>query len=211
MTREATGVILAETWSRAAALASRFSGYTEAREDGAVARNGDGIGGSEETEYAHEHHGKAEDVEHVDAKEIGPRRVANGEGVLLNAEEQAEAENFCAAENGLLRDSAAVSSLFAEAFGDKGEGKSREKNEERRGKSAEKLRPYEDRRFARFRAKPGVVAMRLEHEDASEAAHPIDVSETFHRVQPDLRAEWNKWRGSLLPWRPQSGRRIQSM
>src|SRR5439155_17467775 len=44
------------------------------------------------------------------------------------------------------------------------------------------MRPNEDRRFASFGAKPGIVAMGLEHEDAGEAAHPVDVGETFHGV-----------------------------
>src|SRR5256885_139127 len=44
------------------------------------------------------------------------------------------------------------------------------------------MRPDEDRRFACFGAEPGIVAMGLEHEDAGEAAHPVDVGQTFHGV-----------------------------
>ena len=90
-------------------------------------------------EDTHQHHGEAEDVENVHAKEIGPRCLADGEGVFLDAKEQAERENFRAAENGLFGDGAAVSSLFTKTLGDKREGNSCEKNKERRGKCPQEV------------------------------------------------------------------------
>jgi hypothetical protein len=40
------------------------------------------------------------------------------------------------------------------------------------------------RRLAGFRAEPGVVAVRLKHEDARQTSHPIDVGETLHGAEP---------------------------
>ena len=129
----------------------------------------------EVAEHAHENHREAENVEYIDAEKIRPGRVAEAEGKFLNAEEKAEAEHFRAAKNGLFGDGGAVDSLFTKALGDEREGNSSEKDEQRSGKGAEKVRPDKDRRFACFGAEPRIVAMRLEHEYAGEATHPVDV------------------------------------
>ena len=165
----------------------------------------------EPAEDAHEDHGKPEDVEDVHAEEIGPGRPRIAEREFLDAEEEREAEDFGTAADGLLGDGVAGDSLFAEALGDESEGDAGEKNEKRRGERAAELRPGEERRTARLGAEPGVVAVRLEHHDAGETAHPIDVGKTFHdRAMGDPPGRTD-WRGPRFSWRPQSGRRIQSM
>jgi len=154
----------------------------EAGNDGVSARGGDGFAGREEAQDAHEHHGKAEDVQNIDAEEVSPGSIAERKRVFLNAKEKTEAENFRAAKNGLLSDDPAVNSLLSETLGDESKRNPRKKNEEWRWKCAAELRPAEKWRFTSFRAKPGVIAMRLEHEHASEAAHPVDIGETFHEA-----------------------------
>jgi hypothetical protein len=57
------------------------------------------------------------------------------------------------------------------------EGDAGKKKEQRRGKGSTQLRKHEERGFARAGGEPGVVAMGLEHEDAGETAHPVDVGE----------------------------------
>jgi len=120
-------------------------GGDESREDRTDTGDGKRCTGREITEDAHEHHGNAEDVEDVDAEQVGPGRVTYCQREFLNAEEKAEADNFRAAKDGLFGDGAAVDSLLAQTVGDECEGNSSEKDEKRRGKSSEKLRPDENK------------------------------------------------------------------
>src|SRR5262249_54186980 len=128
-------------------------------------------------------HREAEDVEDIDTKEICPGGIAEGETVFLNSKKQAEPKDFRAAKNSLFGSGAVVSFLLAQSLGNKRERNACKKNEKRGRKCAAKLRPDEHGRLARFWAEPRVVAVRLEHEDAGEAAHPVDVGETFHFVE----------------------------
>src|SRR5581483_9571093 len=159
------------------------AGSEERGEDGTRAGRGGVVRVDEPAEDAHEDHGKAEDVEDVHAEEIGPGRPRIAEREFLDAEEEREAEDFGTAADGLLGDGVAGDSLFAEALGDESEGDAGEKDEKRRGERAAELRPGEERRMAGLGAEPGIITVRLEHHDAGEAAHPIDIGETLHNVE----------------------------
>src|ERR1700680_830334 len=82
----------------------------KAGEDSTVSRGCDGSRnggsvcgaaiGSEQAKDAHQHHGEAKDVQDIDAEEISPRGPAVAERVFLDAEKEAEGENFCATADG---------------------------------------------------------------------------------------------------------------
>ncbi len=74
--------------------------------------------------------------------------------------------------------------FFAEALCDQREGYARKKQEERRGKRSTELRPDKECGVSCFRTEPRVVAMRLKHQDAGQATHPVDVGEALHRSRP---------------------------
>ena len=115
---------------------------------------------------------------HVDAEEIGPRRDGKSESEFLDAEQQSEAVDFGAAKDCGSRDFGASGSLLAEFFGDERERDAGEKDEKWSGKRAAELRIGVESGFAILGREPGVVAMRLEHEQARKAAHPVDVGES---------------------------------
>jgi hypothetical protein len=50
---------------------------------------------------------------------------------------------------------------------------------ERRGQRSTELRPFDEGAFARGATEPRIVAMRLEHQEAGETAHPIDIGEAL--------------------------------
>jgi len=148
--------------------------------DAAGAGGGDFGSGGEPAEHRHKNHGETENVEDVDAKEVGPGSATVAEEEFLDAEEEAEGEDFGAAKGRLFQDGVAGNALFAEAFGGEGHGEAGEENKERSGECPAELRPMEERGVAEVGAEPGVVAVGLEHEEAGEAAHPVDVRETVH-------------------------------
>src|SRR5277367_1243365 len=86
--------------------------------------------------------------------------------------------------DGCFCDFAGCTAFFAQSFCDQREGYARKKEEERRGERATELRPDKERGVSCFRAEPRVVAVRLKHQDAGQAAHPIDVGETLHSAVP---------------------------
>ena len=77
----------------------------------------------------------------------------------------------------MLNDGVAGNSLFAETIGDERHRDAGEEDEEGRGESAAELRPVVERGVVEVGTEPGVVAMGLEHEEAGQAAHPVDVDE----------------------------------
>ena len=105
---------------------SHESGDKKAGEDSPIARSGDGLrkcggvcriaSGGEPAEDAHQHDRETEHIEDVDAQEIGPGRPPVAERVFLDAKEEAESEDFCAAENGCFRDFGGSGAFFSEAF-----------------------------------------------------------------------------------------------
>ena len=71
--------------------------------------------------------------------------------------------------------------LLPQLVGYQGKGNSRQKEKQRRRQSPAQLRPHEERGLAGFGTQPGIVAVRLKHQHASQAAHPVNVSETMGR------------------------------
>src|SRR5208337_4398804 len=138
-------------------------GGKERGEDAAAARERRRGGGGEPAEHSHQHYGEAEDIEHVNAEEIGPGGRPTGEEKFLDAEEDTVAKDFGAAEDGLAGNGVAGDSLLAESAGDEGNGNARKKNKKRSGKGAAELRQSEERGVALIRAEPGVVAVGLKH------------------------------------------------
>src|ERR1700677_4057347 len=61
---------------------------------------------------------------------------------------------------------------------DQRERSSGEKEKERRGQRPKKLGSFQKAGVAGIAAEPGIITVRLEHEDAGEAAHPVDPGET---------------------------------
>ena len=151
--------------------------HGERTEDATGAGGGDFFGGGEPAEQSHEGHGEAKDVEDVDAEEIGPGNPFIAESVFLEAEEEAESKDFYTAETGLFRDGIGGNSLLAEAFVDECHRDPCEEDEEWSGKSAAELRPVIEGGVAEVGSEPGIVAVGLEHEEAGEAAEPVDVGE----------------------------------
>ena len=178
-------------------------GGKERGEDAAAARERRRGGGGKPAEHAHQHYGKAEDIEHVNAQEIGPRGRPTGEEKFLDAEEDAVAKNVGAAKDGLAGNGVAGDSLLAESAGDEGNGNARKKNKKRRGKSAAKLRQSEERGVALIGAEPGVVAVGLKHEEAGEAAHPVDVGEARRMLAASGRFVVMVWSQELSVFRYQ--------
>jgi len=102
----------------------------------------------------HHDHRQTDDVENVDAEKIGPRRPAPGDEIFLQAEEQAEADDFSAAA-GHATGNLAGRGVFPNQFaGYQSEGNSGEKKEERRGQRPEALRVFKDDGVARIAAEP---------------------------------------------------------
>ncbi len=152
--------------------------------DGPFARNslsgfgsGRHMGNAGVTDRAHQHHRKADDVEHVHAQQVGPRHPSPAQQKFLHAKQQAQPENLRAAADGGARNLACGDSFAAQAAGDQREGNSREKQEQRCRERSAELRPFKPGGVARVVAEPRIVAMRLKHEDARKAAHPINVAE----------------------------------
>src|SRR5271157_4052144 len=141
-------------------------GGDEGGKDGAAPRERRRGGCSEPAEHAHQDHGEAEDVEHVNAEKIGPRGRPTGEEKFLDAEEDAVAKDFGAAEGGLAGNGVTGDSLLAESAGDEGNGNTGKKNKQRRGECAAELRQLEERGAALIGAEPGVVAVGLKHQEA---------------------------------------------
>src|SRR5205807_5423129 len=109
----------------------------DATNESAPSRNGHRSVARRPTENAHEHHRQPEDVQDIHAQQIAPGRPGITEGKFLCAKKQAHAENFRAAENGLLCDGVTFDTLLAQALRDQGKRDPRKKNEERRGNRSE--------------------------------------------------------------------------
>ena len=105
----------------------------------------------------------------------------------MQAEEESEAEDFSAAADHGAGDFGGAQVLANELVGDQGEGNSGEKKKEGRGQRAEELRSFEEARVAGIATQPGVVTVRLEHQDAGQAAHPVDPGETGRRGRVHMR------------------------
>ena len=93
-------------------------------------------------------------------------------------EQKSKSQNFRAAPDGCSRDLIRRYAFLPELVGHQGERNSCQKKKQRRGKSSAQLRPHEKRSLPRLRIQPGIVAMRLKHQDAGQAAHPVNVGET---------------------------------
>ena len=87
---------------------------------------------------------------------------------------QSEGKDLSAAARHRARDLAGRLVLANEFRGDQRERNSRQKKKERRGQRAEALRPVQERGVARVAAQPCIVTVRLKHQDAGQAAHPVD-------------------------------------
>jgi len=94
----------------------------------------------------------------------------------LQAEGESEGQDFCAAEEHGASDFGGGALLTDQLVGDQGEGDSGEKEEEWSREGSEELRGFEEGGVAGIASEPGVVTVGLEHEDAGEAAHPVDPS-----------------------------------
>ncbi len=142
--------------------------------------------GCEPAKNAHQHDGNAEDVENVDAQKIRPGNPFVTEGVFLNAEQQPEPENFRAAKNGLPGDLSRGNSLLPELFGDQRNGYAGEENEKRSRQSPAELGEFVQLRIVEFGSEPRIVAVGLEHEKASQTAHPVNVRKAFQGLRSSL-------------------------
>ncbi len=67
--------------------------------------------------------------------------------------------------------------LLQEFVRDQGKRDSRQKQKQRRRKRSAQLRIHEEAALARRSAEPRVIAMGLEHQQAGQSAHPVDIGE----------------------------------
>src|SRR5450755_851688 len=117
----------------------------------------------EAADQSHQDHRQADDVQDVDAEEVGPRGPSPGDDIFLEAEEESEGKDFGAAEGHGAGEGGGRQVLANEFVGDQGEGNSCKKKEERSGERAEELGSFEERAVAGVAAEPSVVAVGLEH------------------------------------------------
>ena len=131
--------------------------------------------------HAHQHHGDANRIQDVHAQQIAPRGPSPGDDVFLQAEQKTQSQNFRAAPDGRACDRVRRQALLAQFVGHQGKGNSRQKEKQRRRQRPTQLGPHEKCRLAGLGIQPGVVAVGLKHQDAGQAAHPVDVGETMCR------------------------------
>src|SRR5450755_1320625 len=115
----------------------------------------------EAADQSHQDHRQADDVQDVDAEEVGPRGPSPGDDIFLEAEEESKGKNFGAAEGHGAGEGGGRQVLANEFVGDQSEGDSRQKKKERSGQGAEELRSFDEGAVAGVAAEPGVVAVGL--------------------------------------------------
>ncbi len=123
---------------------------------------------------------KADDVQHVHAEQIGPGRPRLTQQKFLQAKQQSRRQRppRRAASWRARSGRAAIPFCRMRSVTSATETPAR-KRKSGAGSVPPSCDKLEEVRLARGAAEPGVVAVRLEHQDAGQAAHPVDVGEAL--------------------------------
>src|SRR5439155_27158086 len=107
---------------------------------------------------SHEHHGNADRVQNIYAKQIAPRRPAPSDQVFLRAKQHSQAENLRTAPNGSSSDLRSCKIFLPQLVDDQRERNACKEQKQRGRQRASQLRPHEKGALARPVSQPGVVA-----------------------------------------------------